>query len=81
MFTPTVIELRSALDVVCRDPFLGDRNEPPEPRVRAAAHRLAVHPSPLRPSQRALVEAALLRMPGRDGPTSRRRAGVRSVDA
>jgi hypothetical protein len=79
MFTPTVIELRPALDVVCRDPFLGDRDEPPEPWVPAAARRLAVHPSPLRPNQRALVEAALLRMPGRDAPTSRRRAGVRSV--
>jgi hypothetical protein len=81
MFTPTVIELRPALDVVCRDPFLGDRDEPPEPRVPAAAHRLAVHPSPFPRSQRALVEAAHLRMPGLDGPTSQRRARVRSVDA
>jgi hypothetical protein len=73
MFIPTVIEQRSALEVVCRDPFLDDRNEPPEPSPPVVARRLATHGSPVWHSQRALVEAALLR--------THRRAGARRADA
>ena len=74
MFTPTVIESRSALAVVCRDPFLDDADELQQfpspvatlPRRDARVRRQS--------SQRALVEASLLRLPGLDGPGSRRSA-------
>jgi hypothetical protein len=66
MFTPIVIESRSALEAVCRDPFLEDPDEAPQHTAPAADR------GPHRRSQRALVEAALLRMPGPAEPTSRR---------
>jgi hypothetical protein len=42
MFTPTVIELQSALEAVCPDPFLEDRNEPPESRPLLEADLLRI---------------------------------------
>jgi hypothetical protein len=80
MFTPTVIESRSALGVVCRDPFLEDRDEPQQLGAPAAtvAHNGAR--GRRRSSQRALVEASLLRVPGRDRAGSRR-AGPGSAGA
>jgi hypothetical protein len=72
MFTPTVIELRWALDTVCRDPFLEDCDEPLEPSAPAVRGRS------LGRSQRALVELALLRAPGRNERRGQRRAPARS---
>jgi hypothetical protein len=72
MFTPTVTELRWALDAVCRDPFLEDRHEPLEPSAPALRGRS------LGRSQRALVEMALVRTPGRTERSGHRRAPARS---
>jgi hypothetical protein len=72
MFTPTVTELRWALDAVCRDPFLEGCEEALEPSPPAVRGRS------LGRSQRALVEMALLRTPGRNERSGHRRAPARS---
>jgi hypothetical protein len=72
MFTPTVTELRWAPDAVCRDPFLEDCDallEPAAPAIRGRS---------LGRGQRALVEMALLRTPGRNERSGHRRAQARS---
>jgi hypothetical protein len=61
MFTPIVTETPSALEAVTREPFLEEAAEQPSPAT------LVWH------TQRALVEASLLRVPGRDEQTGGRR--------
>jgi hypothetical protein len=72
MFTPTVIELQSTLEVVCRDPFLDDPGQPLE-RSAPTARRRAPHAGTIRLGQRAPVDAR----PRRATP----RAGARRADA
>jgi hypothetical protein len=72
MFTPIVIELRRTRDAVCRDPFLEDCGEPLELSTPAIRGRSRGR------SQRALVEMALMRTPGRSERSGIRRAPARS---
>jgi hypothetical protein len=65
MLTPTVIEMRPALEMVCRDPFLDDPGQPLEPCVPAARRRTLK----ARRSRRALIDAR------------RRRARARRAEA